>query len=187
MDQIDMRQQHESSNALEAEVRRILPQQMFGDVHLLTALAKVCHEANRAYCASLGDPGQPAFDDAPTWQTRSAISGATDIIVTGRFDPELQHDRWMRQKLEDGWRYGATKDAAEKTHPSLLPYRYLSAEEKGKDRLFAAVVTAIVFASDGGSPSIRDGIFAQARRNLSLDAAANEVAQNVQAYRPQPT
>jgi hypothetical protein len=35
-------------------------------------VARVCHEANRAYCQTLGDNSQPAWDDAPEWQKDSA-------------------------------------------------------------------------------------------------------------------
>ena len=38
-------------------------------------IAKVCHEANRAYCEALGDYSQTTWEKAPDWQKESAING----------------------------------------------------------------------------------------------------------------
>lgn len=38
-------------------------------------IARIAHETNRVYCATLGDTSQPAWDDAPDWQRQSAIKG----------------------------------------------------------------------------------------------------------------
>lgn len=34
----------------------------------LQQIAKVCHEANKAYCETLGDYSQPEWEAAPAWQ-----------------------------------------------------------------------------------------------------------------------
>ena len=46
----------------------------------------------------------------------------------------LEHDRWMAQKLAQGWTYGPVKDSARKLHPSLVPWEDLPEAEKDKDR-----------------------------------------------------
>ena len=38
-------------------------------------IARVAHEANRAYCLSLGDPSQLPWEEAPDWAKESAIDG----------------------------------------------------------------------------------------------------------------
>src|SRR5437879_1359495 len=38
-------------------------------------VAKICHEANRAYCETIGDNSQPTWEKAPQWQKDSAING----------------------------------------------------------------------------------------------------------------
>jgi len=43
---------------------------------------------------------------------------------------ELEHDRWMRLKLESGWRYAPTTNKRAKLHKALLPWRKLSAVER---------------------------------------------------------
>jgi hypothetical protein len=47
----------------------------------------------------------------------------------------------MKLKLSDGWRYGKTKDAVAKIHPSLIPFEQLPAPEQAKDLM--AIVRAL--------------------------------------------
>jgi hypothetical protein len=54
--------------------------------------------------------------------------------------------RWCAQKENDGWVYGPQKDAVAKTHPCLVPYEQLSADQRKKDRLFFAIVPAVLAA-----------------------------------------
>ncbi len=46
----------------------------------------------------------------------------------------LEHERWMNEKIEQGWRYGSVRDDIQKIHPSLVTYDKLSEKEKDKDR-----------------------------------------------------
>jgi hypothetical protein len=64
-----------------------------------------------------------------------------DAPGTFRFSPEeietlsvIEHERWMQDRLKNGWRSGATRDDRKKTHPSIIPYEQLSESEKEKDR-----------------------------------------------------
>lgn len=106
-------------------------------------IARVCHEVNRAYCASIGDTSQPAWEDAPTWQKDSAVAGVRAILANPNTTPEQSHEGWMEQKAADGWTYGETKDPALKTHPCFRPYAELPPEQKTKDYLFGAVVRSL--------------------------------------------
>jgi hypothetical protein len=45
-----------------------------------------------------------------------------------------EHDRWCSDLRSQGWRWGPTKDAARKLHPSLVPWSELPEEERDKDR-----------------------------------------------------
>jgi hypothetical protein len=45
-----------------------------------------------------------------------------------------EHDRWMAEKIADGWKYGKVKDGKRKTHPCLLPWDELDDYTKDKDR-----------------------------------------------------
>jgi len=103
-------------------------------------IAKTCHEVNRVYCQSLGDQSQPIWELAPEWQKQSAKDGVLFHMNNPEAGPEGSHENWMKTKFEDGWIYGETKDPEKKTHPCLVPYRELPAEQQFKDAFFIAVV-----------------------------------------------
>src|SRR5437588_654112 len=46
----------------------------------------------------------------------------------------MEHDRWMRDKIRDGWRYGPKRDDAARIHPLLVPWEELPESERDKDR-----------------------------------------------------
>ena len=103
-------------------------------------IARVAHEINRAYCASLGDTSQPAWEDAPKWQQQSAIAGVEMHLANPDATPEQSHESWLAQKVAAGWVYGEVKDAEKKEHPCCRPYDELPQEQKAKDYLFRSVV-----------------------------------------------
>ena len=102
-------------------------------------IARIAHEVNRAYCASLGDMSQPAWEDAPDWQRSSAVAGVK-AHANGGLTPEQSHESWLEQKRAEGWKYGPVKDPERKEHPCFVPYSELPAEQRTKDYLFGAVV-----------------------------------------------
>jgi len=104
-------------------------------------IAKVCHEANRAYCQCLGDNSQVPWKEAPNWQRVSAVSGVINALAGA--SPEASHENWLKDKLLDGWKYGEKKDSEARTHPCLVPYADLPEEQKLKDTLFVAVVNTL--------------------------------------------
>ncbi|HEX7727474.1 MAG TPA: RyR domain-containing protein [Terracidiphilus sp.] len=109
-------------------------------------VARVCHEANRAYCAGLGDTTQPVWEDAPDWQQRSAVKGVRfhmEQLAKGeRPFPADSHNAWLAEKRAEGWQYGPVKDAEKKLHPCFMPYDGLPVEQRTKDYLFAGIVEA---------------------------------------------
>ena len=102
-------------------------------------IAQIAHEVNRAYCQALGDHSQPAWHDAPEWQRSSARMGV-DLHTMGNFGPEASHISWMKQKVDEGWVHGDTKDPAAKTHPCIMPFNELPVAQQAKDYIFRAVV-----------------------------------------------
>ena len=106
---------------------------------IVFAIARAAHEVNRAYCAALGDDSQPPWETAPDWQRQSAIDGVR-FHLSGDHGPEASHDNWVYEKVANGWKYGAVKDPDKKTHPCLVPFNELPAEQRAKDHLFSAVV-----------------------------------------------
>lgn len=99
-------------------------------------VARICHEANKAYCEAIGDTSQKHWDEAPDNIKRSAIDGVqkyVDGIVTS---PIQSHDNWLEFKHKDGWVYGEVKDVEKKTHPCMVDYYSLPEEQRLKDELF---------------------------------------------------
>lgn len=121
-------------------------------------IARVCHEANRAYCASIGDQSQPSWENAPAWQTASAIAGVefhlTSIANGIKPSPSASHDSWLEEKRNAGWKYGPVKNPETKEHPCFVPYAQLPFEQKLKDYIFVGIVEAFFEANhqqDGGN------------------------------------
>lgn len=106
-------------------------------------IAQVCHEANRAYCMTLGDFSQIEWWGCPDWQRDSARAGVQGILDGSITSPRESHESWLRVKEADGWKFGPVKDAEKKEHPCFVPYDDLPAAQKVKDALFNAVVAAL--------------------------------------------
>lgn len=108
------------------------------------AIARVTHEANRAWCLANGDMSQPDWDNAPEWQKESALIGVQFHIDNPSAGDSASHDSWMAQKLSDGWVYGAEKnpDATPPTHPCIVPFEDLPKVQQVKDALFRSIVHA---------------------------------------------
>ena len=59
---------------------------------------------------------------------------------------ENAHDIWACQRLQDGWKYGPTRDDAKKEHPCLVPYDQLPEAEKEYDRKTAMETLKAIIA-----------------------------------------
>lgn len=103
----------------------------------------MCHEANRAYCAAIGDMSQVPWNNAPDWQRESATKGVEFNIANPDAPASASHDSWLAVKEADGWKYGEVKDAEKKEHPCFVPYEELPEEQKRKDTLFKMIVEAL--------------------------------------------
>ena len=107
----------------------------------IVAVAMICHEANRALCAAIGDNSQLPWAEAPTWQHVSAEKGVRFCLDNPNAPASANHDSWLKEKEETGWKYGPVKDAEKKEHPCFVPYDELPDEQKAKDYLFKAIVS----------------------------------------------
>lgn len=106
-------------------------------------IAQVCHEVNKAYCESIGDNSQPEWDTAPEWQRSSAINGVKFHLDNPDAPPSASHESWLKQKTEEGWKYGPVKNPETKEHPCFVPYDQLPVEQKSKDFLFKQVIHSL--------------------------------------------
>jgi hypothetical protein len=109
-------------------------------------VAELCHEANRHYCALLGNLSQYGWHGAPDSIRESAIAGVQFVLAGLRKGIHIAawdlHNAWMNQKLERGWTPGPTKDPEAKIHPMLVPFDQLPKDEQRKDYLFIGVIEA---------------------------------------------
>ncbi len=106
-------------------------------------VAKICHEANRALCETNGDNSQKSWDEAEQWQRDSAINGVKFTLDNPDDGEDAQHNSWMKEKTDEGWVYGEVKDPTAKTHPCIVPYQQLPAEQQAKDYLFKGIVNSL--------------------------------------------
>jgi len=105
-------------------------------------VARICHETNRAYCESIGDYSQKPWDQAEEWQRQSAVKGVQFAIANPDAPASAQHDAWLSDKQQEGWKFGPIKDAEKKEHPCMVSYDELPIEQRLKDYLFRGVVSA---------------------------------------------
>ncbi len=121
------------------------------------AIAKVCHEANRAWSELLGEEAQPKWEDAPDWQRSSAIHGVefhwSALKYGAQTSPRQSHVNWLKEKEAQGWKYGPVKDPEKKEHPCFVPWEELRESQKLKDYLFLAIIEAFFQAQSGNEES----------------------------------
>lgn len=107
-------------------------------------IARVCHEANRAYCMTLEDHSHPTWDMAPEWQKESAINGVKSLVLDPSKSAAQSHREWMRWKEDRGWKYGPRKIPEQLLHPCMLPWEELPIDQRLKDELFRAIVRVLL-------------------------------------------
>lgn len=128
-----------------ASLRAQLRRHNLGE-HDVTAedIARVVHAANRELQIVQGDPvPSPPWEEAPDYQAREATAGVREVMRNPELTAEQSHQLWMDRMQADGWTYGEVKDPDRKTHPTMLPFGELPAEQQLKDRLFIAIVRAL--------------------------------------------
>ncbi len=106
-------------------------------------IAKVCHQANKAWCEKNGDWSQKDWDEAEAWQRESAVKGVEFKLNNPDAGHDAQHNAWMSDKVADGWVYGEKKDTEAKTHPCIVPFEQLPEFQQKKDALFCAIVDSL--------------------------------------------
>lgn len=110
----------------------------------IDAIARTCHEANRALQIANGEEPSPHWEDAPDRMLDASREGVAGVISGDT--PEESHRRWHDRTAAQGWTYGPVKDEAARTHPAMVPYPDLPEGQKVKDAVFAAIVGAMTGA-----------------------------------------
>ncbi|MHA2098591.1 MAG: NAD-binding protein [Candidatus Kariarchaeaceae archaeon] len=55
-----------------------------------------------------------------------------------------EHNRWMINKILDGWTFSEKRDDLKKEHPSIVPWEDLNQSEKEKDRVLVSQIPTIL-------------------------------------------
>ena len=110
---------------------------------LVNQAAQMAHELNRAYCATIGDPVAPCWDEATPAQRDRVILGVRFALQNPQATPDMMHQNWMKTHLDTGWTYGPVKDEGLKTHPCLVKYHQLPAPQLVKDTFIPAVLNCL--------------------------------------------
>jgi ppGpp synthetase/RelA/SpoT-type nucleotidyltranferase len=71
--------------------------------------------------------------------TMRKVEGREPVLVTFsdrqvEAMAEMEHGRWVVERLQEGWTFGEKRNVVEKTHPSLVPWSQLPDTEKEKNR-----------------------------------------------------
>lgn len=128
----------ESRRQVQEHLRKqFTPEEMNSD--LVVHIAKLCHAANTAYCASIGDDSHLPWDQSPV-SLRDSVCNGVRFHLTGDRKPSESHESWLAQKESEGWVYGDVKDFDKKTHPCMRPYDELPVEHRTKDYIFKGIV-----------------------------------------------
>lgn len=101
------------------------------------------HKNNRVFCAILGDDSHANWGNLDDGLRKSIIAGVENFLANPNITPEQSHQAWLDHKQANGWKLGAKKDIAKKTHPNLVPFDKLPEVERAKDCMFVALLTAI--------------------------------------------
>lgn len=121
-----------------AKASRVMP-----ELDILFA-AKIAHEANRGFCAAMGDHSHQPWHEAPETLKQSVLAGVRHIVEHPTTTPEQSHESWLEYKRREGWTWGPVKDFNKKTHPCFKPYNELPPEQRAKDHIFGSVVRAVL-------------------------------------------
>jgi len=105
-------------------------------------IARVCHDAHRAYCFTLGDYTHRSWAELADAVREPLYASVQEALARPQTAAQI-HAIWAKQLIADGWVYGHVLDEERRIHPSLRPFETLLPSEQKKDRLFLAIVHAL--------------------------------------------
>lgn len=109
----------------------------------LEPIARVVHEAIRAWAIAHAQEPLADWDHAPDWMKESTISSIRFVLEHPSADAGAQHEQWIAQRTAQGWIHGPERNETLKTHPMLIPFEQLPDYEQRKDELITAIVKAL--------------------------------------------
>ncbi|MBN1483304.1 MAG: ATPase [Chloroflexia bacterium] len=70
---------------------------------------------------------------------------------------QLEHQRWVRDKLQAGWEYAPVTDKQKKQHACIVPWKDLPEEEREKDRMLVKAIPRILARAGYAVVQLREG------------------------------
>lgn len=113
-------------------------------------IARVVHEANRAWQLGCGEEVGPGWDEAPQWMKESTLAGVRSVLEGST--PEELHEGWMEHRGSEGWTWGPFKITKLKKHPCMVPFDELPEKDRAKDIMFHAIVNSLNGGFRGDTP-----------------------------------
>jgi hypothetical protein len=109
---------------------------------IIGAAARAAYAAMGVYKESIGEP-IPVWNDAPDHARQNAVDGVVAIIANPKVTAAQRHTMWVAYMRSVGWVLGPSNTGA-KTSPLLVPYEELPESRHVCDRMFNAVVHAVL-------------------------------------------
>ena len=106
-------------------------------------IARVTHEAVRAWQVANGQDPAPPWSRAPAWMKTATLEAVHWNTSGTPSTPASRHRQWVEEKKQAGWKFGRRKDARRKTHPLMVAYNQLPEVERRKDALVSAVIESL--------------------------------------------
>ena len=94
----------------------------------IVGVAKVVHEATRAFNETLGDFTYGPWSTTPPWYQRILVECIT-FLLTKNMDVNQLHIYWSGKMVENGWKYGLLMNPKTKEHPNIKNFKELAFEE----------------------------------------------------------
>lgn len=115
----------------------------FLDAAIIEGIAKTCHQANKAFCESMGDNSFTDWEDSEDWVKALTIFQVRNIIANPLEPHYGSHDAYVDKVPEITW-----ENAPEGFNKKLSRYEEWSIEDKTKSKMFKAIVEAILHYTD---------------------------------------
>jgi len=99
-------------------------------------------EDSHYYIVSVIERGLRHYDPQPIETIDYQLSDDLEELIEAI--AENAHDVWARQRMNEGWTYGPSRDDIKKENPDLVPYSDLTNKEKEYDRKMARETLMLV-------------------------------------------
>lgn len=114
---------------------------------VITALGYILEPPNTAEEIDI-EFGEPALEEGGTYEPKPIPTGDVKVPPHLRSVIELlaenTHEVWAQMRMAQGWKYGPRRNDDKKEHNGLVPYMYLTQDEKQMDRNTAMQTVKVI-------------------------------------------